>query len=76
MRALIERPEDLGRFIQRIRSDANLTQQQLAAMLGTNQRYISELEAGKPKRIDHRYFELLRKLGITLTVETEGAANG
>jgi transcriptional regulator with XRE-family HTH domain len=70
MRALIEKPEDLGRFVHRIRVDARLTQRQLAEALGTSQRYLSELEAGKPKRIDHNYFDVLRKLGITISAET------
>ena len=70
MRALIEKPEDIGRFVQRIRTEAHLTQRELAAALGTSQRYVSELEAGKPKRIDSNYFDLLRKLGITLSAET------
>jgi HTH-type transcriptional regulator/antitoxin HipB len=70
MRALIEKPEDLGRFVHRIRVDAQLTQRQLAEALGTSQRYLSELETGKPKRIDENYFEVLRKLGITLSAET------
>jgi HTH-type transcriptional regulator/antitoxin HipB len=70
MRALIERPEDLGRFVQRIRRDAQLTQRQLAEALGISQRYLSELEAGKPKRIDQGYFDVLRKLGIVLSAET------
>ena len=70
MRALIEKPEDLGRFVHRIRTEAELTQRQLAEALGTSQRYVSELEAGKPKRIDENYFDVLRKLGIVLTVAT------
>jgi HTH-type transcriptional regulator/antitoxin HipB len=70
MRSLIERPEDLGRFIHRIRTDAGLTQRELAVALGTTQRYLSELEAGKPKRIDANYFAVLRKLGIVLAAET------
>lgn len=70
MRALIEKPGDIGRFVHRIRTEAGLTQRQLADALGSSQRYVSELEAGKPKRIDAHYFDVLRKLGITLTLET------
>lgn len=70
MRAVVEKPEDLGRFVHRIRSEAGLTQSQLAAALGTSQRYVSELEAGKPKRIDANYFDVLKRLGIALYVET------
>jgi HTH-type transcriptional regulator / antitoxin HipB len=70
VRALVEKPEDLGRFVHRIRRDAGLTQQQLADVLGISQRYLSELESGKPKRIDNNYFVVLRKLGISLTAQT------
>ncbi|WP_440708580.1 helix-turn-helix domain-containing protein [Herbiconiux sp. YIM B11900] len=70
MRSLLEKPQDLGRFVHRIRVEAGLTQSQLAAALGTSQRYVSELEAGKPKRIDANYFDVLRRLGITLHAET------
>jgi HTH-type transcriptional regulator / antitoxin HipB len=70
VRALVEKLEDLGRFVHRIRRDAGLTQQQLADVLGISQRYLSELESGKPKRIDNNYFVVLRKLGIRLTAQT------
>lgn len=71
MRARVEKPEDVGRLIHRIRSEAHLTQNDFAAALGTSQRYVSELEAGKPKRIDANYFHLLEKLGIVMYLETE-----
>lgn len=69
MRAHIGRPEDLGVIVQRIRESHTMTQRQLAAALGTSQRYIYELETGKPKRADARFFEILGKLGISLTAE-------
>lgn len=71
MRAIIEDPADLGRLIRRIRLRNAMTQQQLADALGTTQRYVSELETGKPKIADERYFRLLRLLGMRLTVEVE-----
>ena len=73
MRAQIENSGDLGRFVRRIRTDAGLSQRQLADALGTSQRYVSELEAGKPKRIDANYFDVLSKLGIVLSAENEPA---
>lgn len=70
MRALIRTPEDLGRLVRRLREDAGLSQRDLAARLGTSQRYLYELERGLPKKADHHYFELLALLGITLSAET------
>ena len=69
VRAHIARPEDLGVIVQRVRESHAMTQRQLAAALGTSQRYISELETGKPKRADARFFEILGKLGISITAE-------
>ncbi len=62
--------EDLGAIIRRIRESHGMSQRQLAAELGTSQRYVYELETGKPKRADGSFFQILTRLGITLTVET------
>lgn len=70
MRALIDSPESIGLFVRRIREQNGMSQRQLAAALGTSQRYITELENGLPKRIDQRYIDLLRRLGITIALET------
>ncbi|TFD76104.1 XRE family transcriptional regulator [Cryobacterium sp. Sr8] len=70
MIAQIRSAADLGDFIRRIRLQHGMTQEQLAAALGTTQRYVSELEAGRPKRADERYFEILARLGIALTAES------
>ncbi|WP_294181862.1 helix-turn-helix transcriptional regulator [uncultured Schumannella sp.] len=66
MRAIIETPADLGRLVHRIRVANSMTQRQLADALGTSQRYVHELEAGKPKRADATYFDILRRLGIEI----------
>ncbi len=70
MKAIVANAEDLGRLVRRLRESYQLSQRELAARLGTSQRYIYELESGKPKTADARYFELLALLGITLTAET------
>lgn len=71
MRALISSPEDLGRLVRKLRDSRGWTQQQLADALGSTQRYVYELEAGKPKRADARYFELLTRLGISLIASAD-----
>lgn len=70
MRAVVNSPGDLGLLVRRLRESHGLTQRDLASRLGTSQRYVYELEAGKPKIADGRYFELLGLLGITLTADT------
>ena len=69
MRAVITNAEDLGRLVRLVRETRNWTQDQLAAALGSSQRYVSELELGKPKRADAEYFRTLSRLGIVLTAE-------
>ncbi|TFD23008.1 helix-turn-helix transcriptional regulator [Cryobacterium sp. TMS1-13-1] len=70
MIAQIRSAVDLGDFTRRIRLQHGMTQRQLAVALGTTQRYVSELEAGKPKRADERYFEILARLGIALSAQS------
>lgn len=71
MRAIIESPEDLGRLIRRIRQEVGLSQRDLARAIETSQRYVYELEAGKPKRADASYFRTLARLGIRLTATVD-----
>ncbi|MFZ2964360.1 MAG: helix-turn-helix transcriptional regulator [Rhodoglobus sp.] len=70
MRASVHNPRDLGRVIRRVREQHSLTQRELADRLSVSQRYLSELENGRPKIADERYFDLLRLLGLTMTVQT------
>ncbi len=71
MEARIRSAADLGDVIRRIRTREDLTQKQLAELLGSTQRYVSELETGKPKLADDRYFTVLARLGITLTATVD-----
>ncbi len=76
MRARIRSAADLGDLVRRIRSQNGMSQAQLADALGSTQRYISELESGKAKRADERYFDLLARLGIDLTAQTRDEPTG
>ncbi|KMY23499.1 Helix-turn-helix domain-containing protein [Actinobaculum suis] len=60
-------PESLGRILQQARLVAGLTQRELAAQLGTTQKYIWELESGKPSIIMERLFAAMRATGMELT---------
>lgn len=71
MRAVVQTPEDLGQVVRRLRDARGWSQRQLAEALGTSQRYVHELEAGKPKRADAQFFQILARLGITLTAEAD-----
>jgi HTH-type transcriptional regulator/antitoxin HipB len=66
MEAIIASPADLGRLVRHTRESHGITQRDLAARLGVSQRWLSELEAGKGKQINERYFAVLGALGIHL----------
>lgn len=74
MQAEIRTQRDLGALVRTLRERHGFTQRELAAALGTSQRYIFEIEKGLPKRADDNYHALLRKLGITLIAEVADVA--
>lgn len=60
-------PASLGRIIQQARLLRGLSQRELAERLGTSQRYIWEIESGKPSIYTDRLFAMMRETGMTLT---------
>jgi len=65
--------ESLGRILQQARLLSGLSQRELAKRLGTTQRYIWEIEAGKPSIFMDRLFAVMREtnMQLTATIETE-----
>ncbi len=65
-------PESLGRILQQARMLNGRSQRELAARIGTTQRYIWEIEAGKPSIFMERLFALMRETGteLTATIDT------
>jgi HTH-type transcriptional regulator / antitoxin HipB len=59
--------ESLGRILQQARLLSGLSQRELARRLGTTQKYIWELEAGKPSILMDRLFAAMRETGMELT---------
>ena len=62
-------PESLGRILKQARLLSGLSQRELAARLGTTQKYIWELEAGKPSILMTRLFAAMRETGMELTAQ-------
>ncbi len=60
-------PASLGRILQQARLLRGLSQRELAERLGTSQRYIWEMEAGKPSIYTDRLFAMMRETGMHLT---------
>lgn len=59
--------ESLGRILQQARLLTGLSQRELARRLGTTQKYVWELEAGKPSIVMRRLFAAMRETGMELT---------
>lgn len=71
--ANVTSPRDIGRLVRYVRLTHGLTQRELAARLGVTHRWLSELESGKGKQANERYFRVLTSLGIHLTAVIDEA---
>lgn len=60
-------PEALGLMLQQARLLSGKSQRQMAEELGVSQRYVWEMEAGKPSLYTERLFAMMRALGVELT---------
>ncbi|MBK8957175.1 MAG: helix-turn-helix transcriptional regulator [Proteobacteria bacterium] len=61
-------PEELGRVIRAERRQQKLRQGELAALSGVGNRFLSDLENGKPTVELGRAMQVLNMLGLTMTV--------
>jgi transcriptional regulator with XRE-family HTH domain len=68
-RAIINTPAQLGRALQQGRLMAGLSQRALAKELGIGQKWIWEMEQGKPGIITDRLFAMLKTTGVHLYAE-------
>ena len=62
-------PESLGTAIKHFRQEAGLTQRQLAEQAGLNRTYLSQLEQGVETEQLRRILQVLRQLGVRLSVQ-------
>jgi transcriptional regulator with XRE-family HTH domain len=65
----VHTPQELGAALREFRVQAGLSQRELAAALGVSQRYIWELEQGKPGKVTDRLFALLRLLRVRMVLD-------
>ena len=61
----------LGQVLQQSRMQQGISQRQMAILLGINQKWIWEMEQGKPGLLMDRLFSMLEKNGVTLIAEFE-----
>ncbi len=69
--ARISGPDVLGMMLREGRLTRGMSQRELAQELGVSQRYVVELEKGKPVKAVERLFQYLRETGITLYGEID-----
>lgn len=66
----------LGAVLQQARMTAGISQRELADRVGTSQRYIWELEAGKESPLLKHLFGALEAVGASVYVEFGEGDNG
>jgi len=64
-------PFTFGQVIQQSRLQRNISQRELASQLGISQKWVWEMEQGKPGILMDRLFRILRAVGIKLYAELE-----
>ena len=61
----------LGQVLQQSRLQRGFSQRDLANMLGISQKWVWEMEQGKPGLLMERLFLILEKTSVTLSAEFE-----
>src|SRR5664279_3533627 len=71
LRGEIPTAEALGRMLQQGRLVRGLSQRELADQLGIGQKWVWEMEGGKPGIFTERLFQMLRATGVRLYAEID-----
>ena len=68
----IKTPKDFGKLIRTKRKEQELTQVELAGLSDVGNRFLVELEQGKPTIEIGKALHVLKMLGVNLTPQTKG----
>jgi len=71
MRTKIKDSFTLGQVLQQCRMQRGLSQRDLANLLGISQKWVWEMEQGKPGLLMERLFMILAQTEVTLLAEFE-----
>lgn len=71
LRGEIPTAEALGRMLQQGRLVRGMSQRELADQLGIGQKWVWEMEGGKPGIFTARLFQILRATGVHLYAEID-----
>ena len=69
----VERMEDLGALIQNVRKEQGMTQIDVAGLAGFGNRFIIDLEKGKPTIQMQKAMDVLALLDLELVIRKKGA---
>ncbi|MDN7131083.1 helix-turn-helix transcriptional regulator [Halomonas sp. MC140] len=69
----IRQSEDLGHLVRQLRAEQGLLQIDLAGLAGTGNRFIVDLERGKPTLQLQKVLDVLDLMGLEVVVKRKGA---
>lgn len=72
MTNIIQTPEDFGRAVYKARKRLGYTQVELAGLCGTGERFIVELENGKPTAALGKALHVAQMLGLEIQAVASG----
>lgn len=70
---IIRQSEELGQLVRQLRSEQGLLQMDLAGLAGTGNRFIVDLERGKPTLQLQKVLDVLDLMGLEVVVKRKGA---
>ncbi|WP_447895247.1 helix-turn-helix transcriptional regulator [Vreelandella sp. GE22] len=68
----IRQSEELGQLIRKLRTEQGLLQMDLAGLAGTGNRFIVDLERGKPTLQLQKVLDVLDLMGLEVVVKRKG----
>ncbi len=72
MTTTIRQSEDLGKLVRQLRTEQGLLQIDLAGLAGTGNRFIVDLERGKPTLQLQKVLDVLDLMGLEVVVRRKG----
>jgi len=66
--------ESIGEIVQQLRREQKLLQADLAGLAGTGNRFIVDLEKGKPTLQMQKVLEVLDLMGLEVSIRRKGSA--
>lgn len=69
----VRQSEELGQLVRQLRTEQGLLQMDLAGLAGTGNRFIVDLERGKPTLQLQKVLDVLDLMGLEVVVKRKGS---